>query len=149
MKSEVYKFDPVIYPEKLWVVKNPDVAEIERLFFPFNNDGELCDSFGTSLSDSDGKYANTIIVADKANGDRGCLISLLCPKGCGAGVCSHEALHYVALVGEELGIELGNFDKSEPMAYLEQWATNCIWSVLVGRPEKMNGVLCNKKEAQE
>lgn len=41
---------------------------------------------------------------------------------------------------ENLGLSIGGFDDSEPLAYLEQWATNCIYSVLRGHPEKMKGV---------
>lgn len=139
MKSVIYEFDPVIYPTRLWVGKKPETKDVEELFYPFNNYGERVDSFGEAL-EYDGAYANTLIVGNKKSHIRGCLVSLLRPGECGAGVCAHEALHYIGYLSEQFDIPLGGFDKSEPLAYLEQWATNCIDSVLRGRPEKMKGV---------
>lgn len=140
MKSVIYEFDPVIYPTRLWVCKKPCSEDISELFYPFNNDGEMVDSFGGTFEYVSGKYANTMIVVNKKSLMRGCLVSIFLPGGCGAGVCAHEALHYIAYLSEQFDIPLGGFDKSEPLAYLEQWATNCIDSVLRGRPEKMKGV---------
>lgn len=140
MKSVIYEFDPVIYPTRLWVCKKPCTDDISELFYPFNNDGEMVDSFGGTFEYVSGKYANTMIVGNKKSLMRGCLVSIFLPGGCGAGVCAHEALHYIAYLSEQFDVPLGGFDKSEPLAYLEQWATNCIWSVLVGHPEKMKGV---------
>ena len=140
MKSVIYEFDPVIYPTRLWVCKKPNTEAVAELFDPFNNDCEMVDSFGDVLEYDSGKYANTLIVRNKRSRMRGCLVSIFLPGGCGAGVCSHEALHYIAYLSEQFDIPLGGFDKSEPLAYLEQWATNCIDSVLRGHPEKMKGV---------
>ncbi len=148
MNTKIYEFDPVIYPTRLWVCKQPNVEDVSELFYPFDNNGELCDSFG-DVFDEEGQFANTVRVSNKESHWRGCLVSMFRPKECGAGICAHEALHYVALLSEQFDIPLGGFDKSEPLAYLEQWATNCIWSVLVGHPEKMNGKLLNKKEQEE
>lgn len=140
MKSVIYEFDPVIYPTRLWVCKKPCTEDVSKLFYPFNNDGEMVDSFGGTFKYVLGKYANTMIVCNKKSLMRGCLVSIFLPGGCGAGICAHEALHYIAYLSEQFDIPLGGFDKSEPLAYLEQWATNCIDSVLRGRPEKMKGV---------
>lgn len=140
MKTAIYEFDPVIYPTRLWVCKKPETKDVAELFYPFNNDGEMVDSFGDVFEYDNGKYANTVIVGNKKSRMRGCLVSLFLPKECGAGVCSHEALHYIAYLSDQFEIPLGDFDKSEPLAYLEQWATNCIWCTLVGHPEKMKGI---------
>lgn len=140
MKSVIYEFDPVIYPTRLWVCKKPETKDVEDLFYPFNNDGDMVDSFGDVFDDVSGGYANTLIVGNKKSRMRGCLVAILRPGGCGPGVCSHEAAHFVAYCGDVFGIQLGDFDHSEPLAYLEQWATNCIWSALVNDPEKMKGV---------
>ena len=140
MKSVIYEFDPVIYPTRLWVCKKPSTDDVSELFYPFNNDGEMVDSFGDTFEDVSGHYANTMIVGNKKSRIRGCLVSIFLPRECGAGVCSHEAFHYIAYVGEQFDIPLGDFEHSEPLVYLMQWATNCIWSVLVGHPEKMKGV---------
>ena len=145
MTTKIYEFDPVIYPVRLWVCKRPSAEDVDKLFYPLNNDGEAVDSFGDAF-DQRGQRATTLIVKEKTEGWYGCLIALTQPGECGAGVCAHEALHFAAYLSEEFDIPLGGFDKSEPLAYLEQWATNCIWSVLVGHPEKMNGKLLNEKE---
>ena len=139
MKSAIYEFDPVIYPTRLWVCKKPLVEDVSELFWPFDNNGEVVDEFGDVFSRE--SFANSLIVGNKESTMRGCLISLLKPNECGAGVCSHEALHYVAYLADQFDIPLGTFNNSEPLAYLEQWATNCIWCTLVGHPEKMKGVL--------
>ncbi len=140
----IYEFDPTVYPIRLWVCKEPSVENVEKFFYPLNSDGEVVDSFGDCLN-GDGMYANVVIVRSKESGLSGCLVSLFRPKQSGAGVCAHEALHFVAYVGEQFGIDLGGFDGSEPLAYLEQWATTCIWSVLVNKAEQMKGVLLETK----
>lgn len=139
-KTAIYEFNPVIYPGRLWVCKKPNVEDVSALFYPFNNDGERVDNFGEVFDYRSGKYANTVIVGNKESGNRGCLVSIFLPGQCGAGVCAHEALHYVAYLSEQLDIPLGTFDRSEPLAYLEQWATNCINAALIGSPCRMNGV---------
>lgn len=136
----VYEFDPVIYPTRLWVCKKPKVEEVSALFYPFDNDGEMVDSFGDTLEFDGGKYANTVIVGNKESRIRGCLVSIFLPNACGAGICAHEALHYIAYLSEQFCIPLGDFNTSEPLAYLEQWATNCINCTLKGEPEKMKGI---------
>ena len=100
----------------------------------------MVDSFGEALEYDGERYATIVIVGNKKSHWKGCLVSILITKGCGAGVCAHEALHYAAYLSKQFGIPLGSFDKSEPLAYLEQWATNCIWCTLVGHPERMNGI---------
>lgn len=139
MKSAIYEFDPVIYPIRLWVSKKPNVEFVSSLFYPCNNDGEVVADFDGAFSGI-GVSMSTVLVVLKKSSQRGCLVAILWPNVCGAGVCSHEALHFVAYVAGDLGIKLGDFEYSEPLAYLEQWATNCIWSVLTGHPEKMKGV---------
>jgi len=145
MNTKIYEFDPVIYPTRLWVCKQPNAEDVAELFYPFDNEGEICDSFG-DVFDEGGQFANTVRVGNKESHWRGCLVSMFRPKECGAGICAHEALHYVALLSEQFDIPLGGFDTSEPLAYLEQWATNCIWCVLVGHPERMNGKLLKEEE---
>lgn len=145
-KTAIYEFDPVIYPTRLWVCKKPNVEDISDMFYPFNTEGEQIDSFGDVFEYDFGRYANTMIVGNKDSRMRGCLVSIFLPNQCGAGVCAHEALHYVAYLREQFGIPLGNFDTSEPMAYLIQWVTNCINMVLIGHPERMNGKKLEYKE---
>jgi len=140
MKSAIYEFDPVIYPVRLWVCKKPAVEDIDALFYPFDTRGDVVDDWGNPFDDT-GKYASTFIVAHKEDHIRGCLVAILRPGECGAGCCSHEALHFIAYCSEQFDIPLGTFDTSEPLAYLEQWATNCIDCVLRGHPERMNGKL--------
>lgn len=139
-KTVIYEFDPVLYPTRLWVCKKPETEDVAELFYPFNNDGEMVDGFGDVLEYDAEKYANTMIVGNKKSRMRGCLVSIFRPGECGFGVCSHEALHYIAYLSEKFDIPLGGFDTSEPLAYLEQWTTNCIYSVLKGHPEIMKGV---------
>ena len=138
-KTEIYEFDPVIYPTRLWVCKKPSTEDVAELFYPFDSNGNVVDSYGDTFDNPD-SVANTIIVGNKKSRWRGCFVSIFRPEKCGAGVCSHEAFHFMTFLCENLGISMGGFDDSEHLAYLEQWATNCIDSVLKGHPEWMNGV---------
>lgn len=145
MKSKIYEFDPVIYPIRLWVSKRPSKEDVSEHFYPFNNSDEMVDDFGDVFSRT-GCYANTLIVGKKKEHIKGCLVSIMLPGSVGAGVCAHEALHFAAYLSERFDIPLGDFDRSEPLAYFMQWATNCIWCTLIGHPEKMNGVLINDED---
>jgi hypothetical protein len=144
-KTAIYEFNPIIYPTRLWVCKKPNTKDVSDLFYPFDNNGEQVDGFGEVLEYDLGKYANTVIVGNKESCMRGCLVSIFRPSECGAGICSHEALHYIAYLSSQFDIPLGDFNTSEPLAYLEQWATNCINMVLIGHPERMNGKLLEYK----
>lgn len=141
MNSKIYEFDPVLYPVKLWVCKKPDVKDVNSVLYALDENAEIVDDgFGESLDDF-GAYAKTFLAGNKKSNLKGCLVVLIRPGECRAGICSHEALHFVAYCSEMFDIPLGTFMHSEPLAYLEQWATNCIDCVRTGHPELMGGSL--------
>ena len=76
MKSVIYEFDPVIYPTRFWVCKKPTVEDVSELFYPFNNDGEMVDSFGDVFEYDNGKYANTQILSSSGTRRAGCEVAL-------------------------------------------------------------------------
>lgn len=141
MKSKIYEFDPVIYPTRLWVCKKPLGEDIKELFYPLDDDGNILDDFGNSFAPNRDSFAHTLIVGNKNSHWKGCLVSILKPSECGAGICAHESMHVIAYICEQLGIALKGFLDSEAWAYLMQWSTNCIWGALVNDPDKMNGKL--------
>ena len=50
---------------------------------------------------------------------------------------------------QDLGFAAPTPWNDEPHAYFVQWVTNCIWSVLVDKPEDMRGELLQKDNKEE
>ena len=72
------------------------------------------------------------------------LVLLFRPQNIDAGVSAHEAVHLANSYLQYLGFSSPAAYKDEPYAYFVQWVTNCIWSVLVDKPEDMRGELLQK-----
>lgn len=139
MKSEIYEFDPVIYPFKLLVSRVFDVEELGGMFYCVDDEENLRDAPGEFVP-SRRTVARTIQCAPKDGSQTCYLVLLYRPKVIGVGTLSHESLHIANFVGEWLGFLPKKADEDEPQAYLVQWLSNCIESVLRGHPEKMKGV---------
>ena len=132
MKGEIYEFDPVIYPMRLWVVICPEYDKADDTFYFLNEAGEVVDDTHGIFDSSDSAMANTFCVAHKEIAWKGCLVAIWRVKECGAGVCAHEASH-VDWVDEQFGLGGHSFSDGEPRAYLIQWVANCIDKVLRGK----------------
>ena len=139
MKSTIYEFDAVIYPFKLLVTKDFEPKELSDNFYVVNDRDELEDA-PNEFVPSRRTIARTLQVADKKECHSSMLILLCHPKVIGQGTISHESFHVVNIVSEWLGFFPKNAMEDEPGAYLIQWVSNCIDSVLRNRPDGMKGV---------
>lgn len=126
-KLIVDQYDPIIYPWKLFVVKNYlGNKKLKKLF-------DLTDE---EIND-DSEYAITIFGAHLKSTNEVCCVVLLSDKTIKSkdkvdqiDTCSHEAGHYVLHLMECIGNEryTGNH---EPYCYLLGWATGCIYRTLI------------------
>lgn len=140
MKSKIYKFNPVIYPFPLLVTKDFDKEEIKARYNAMSSNGEEVD-ISESLEASEDTTARVVNIANKESGSMGYLVLLYRPNDTGAGILGHEALHIANAYLQYLGFSKANAYDDEPYAYFVQWLINCMWSVLIDEPDKMNGVL--------
>lgn len=139
MKSVIYEFDPVIYPFKLLVSKNFDAKELGGMYYCIDDEYNLIDAPGEFIPNKR-TIARTIQCVPKDSSGACYMVLLYHPKVIGVGTIAHESLHIANFVGEWLGFLPKKANEDEPQAYLVQWLSNCIDSVLRGHPEKMNGV---------
>lgn len=139
MKSTIYEFDAVIYPFKLLVTKDFEPKELSDNFYVVNDNDELEDA-PKEFVPNRRTIARTLQVADKKECHTSMLILLCHPKVIGQGTVSHESFHVVNIVSEWLGFLPKSAMDDEPGAYLIQWVSNCIDSVLRNRPDGMKGV---------
>lgn len=139
MKSVIYEFDPVIYPFKLLVSRVFDVEELGGMFYCVDDEENLIDDPGAFVPGRRTK-SRTIQCAPKDGSETCYLVLLYRPNVIGVGTLSHESLHIANFVGEWLGFLPKKANEDEPQAYLVQWLSNCLNSVLRGHPEKMKGV---------
>jgi len=115
------KFDPVIYPQKLFVFVGKDFKELNGLFTDLE-DGEF--------SDIDfGKFKNfqavTLKVHHKETKEYGVVIAFL-PKFFDCTTIAHESSHAAGYICYHIGMDM---DCGEPTAYLIGWIANCCWSL--------------------
>lgn len=138
MKSKIYDFDPVLYPFHIHVTKDFDVEEMKSIYKAIDSDGKEkpinIDASGTTI-------ASTFQVVNAKNGNLFYLVCLFHPEEAGAGVASHEADHIATYYLQYLGVPSPTPWNDEPHAYFVQWVTNCIWSVIIDKTDKMKGKL--------
>lgn len=139
MKSVIYEFDPVIYPFKLLVSRYFDANELGSMYYCIDDEENLIDSPDDFIPNRR-TIARTLQCTPKDGSETCYLVLLYHPKVIGIGTVSHESLHIANFVGEWLGFLPKEANEDEPQAYLVQWLSNCIDSVLRGHPEKMKGV---------
>lgn len=113
---QIHQFDPVIYPVKLFVVKNSTPGVIHENF-------QLPNGESLNTDRSVGSYATTYssIVENKNNGKYGVLIRLFGKQT--ASEMAHEATHATRVIWDWLG---ENGTGAEADAYLVQWIVDCL-----------------------
>jgi len=111
------RFDPVIYPQKLWISVENDFKKLNGLFSDPDDNTE-CDF---------GKYDNykaiTAKVLEKETRDFGVLI-IFRPKYLDCRTISHEASHAAGYIFQHINADM---DCGEPTAYLIEWIADCCW----------------------
>jgi hypothetical protein len=118
-KVSITRFDPVIYPQQLWVGVENDFENLNGLFSDVDNDTDV--DFG--------KFKNfkaiAINVLEKETQEFGVLI-IFRPKYLNCKTIAHEASHAAGYIFHHIGADM---DCGEPTAYLIEWIVNCCWKV--------------------
>lgn len=120
----VDRYDPIIYPRKLWVTG--DVIGLNKIF-KFNKlDNTKVEEYNTT---KDGWL--TCPVTHKATGEYGALVIIM-DSSIEAGGEAHEAVHVADYIFDELGMYTQSFaNHNEQYAYLVGWVAGCISKTLV------------------
>jgi hypothetical protein len=113
----IKRFDPVIYPQKLWVCVGDDFNSLNGLFSDVEDNSDL--DFGKY-----GRYeAIAINVNEKKTKEFGVLIAFR-PKFLDCKTIAHEASHAAGYMFHHIGSDM---DGGEPTAYLIGWIADCCW----------------------
>ena len=124
----IKRFDPVIYPQKLWVAVTEDATELNGLFVK-EYEGE---PINFEVYEFKEKYeALTIRVRSKTR-HFGVLI-IFKPKFLDVKTIAHEASHAAGYIFHHIGADM---DCGEPTAYLMGWIADCCWKM---KNSKANG----------
>ena len=135
MKGEIYEFDPVIYPTRLWVSLCPSLDTFLKKFQCLSDDGEM-------VSDEESEktfkkhctsVCTTFAVVDRESRWMGCLVVVWNRSEYTVGRNTHETFHVVDWIDDEIGLEGHSFMDGEPRAYLGEWVSNCIDNVIKGK----------------
>lgn len=122
-KVQIHQFDPVIYPVKLWVVKNPNLNEIKDKFLVYNNN-EL------NIRNNENANATTYnkVVIYKETNKFGVLI--LIHSKLSISNISHEATHAARVIWDWLNEDCTGVEAD---AYLVGWIADCIEQVKLNK----------------
>lgn len=133
-KPKIDKYDPIIYPRKLWVTR--DIVGLNKIF-QFNklrSTKEECTSAYDELVeeyDSSDHILITCPVTHKVTGEYGALVIIM-RDDIEAGSEAHEAVHVADYIFDELGMYSQTFaDSNEQYAYLVGWAAGCISKTII------------------
>ena len=118
----ITKYDPKIYPLKLYVAVGDDQwGKIYRKFTKLNHD-----PIDTSKDEIKGCKGMTIFVREKSTNHLGVLI-WLSNDGIGVRTVAHESVHYVCNVFGYCDISMGYENgQDEHFAYLLDWCVGCV-----------------------
>lgn len=126
-KFEVHKFDPVIFPRKVWIAKGGVKKDIADLFCDMDGD-----PYWLSKRVLEHSYAITDDVIESSTEDYGVLVWLHEPKMITTGTIAHEADHVANLIFKAIGATV-DVQNDETHAYLVGFVANCIERVKNGK----------------
>lgn len=116
-KSEIYEFDPVIYPYKLWVVIGKTPNAIAEQFNEYTgNTIEFIES------DTKMMEAFTMPVIKKDNSSYGVVIFFRSKKSMSYGLVAHESSHAAKYLFEHINADM---EVHEPFEYVIGWMAKC------------------------
>lgn len=128
----VYEYDPKIYPRKLFVMKGCEIKDIKERF-SMRDDEEI----ETEIEKGSEPALRVFpMVKIKDTGAYGELVVVFVePEYVSCGMISHEAFHVAMDILGELGV-MFHADNQEPIAYMVEWAAECIHDVITGEADK-------------
>lgn len=126
-KFEIHKFDPVIYPRKVWVAKGGEKKDLADLFDDMERDPYM-------VSDEvvENSYALTDDVVERSSGDYGVIVWLHKLPDITTGIMAHEADHAANQIFKAIGAKV-DVSNDEPHSYLVGFITDCIEKVKKGK----------------
>lgn len=121
-ETKIYQFDPLIYPVKLWIVRNPIEQYIAENFK--EEDGS---ELNFNIRNSYTMCCYNHVVVNSNTRDYGILIAIF--KSTSLGNIAHESTHAARFIWDWIEEE---FTGREADAYLVQWIAECIEKVKLG-----------------
>jgi hypothetical protein len=116
------RFDPVIYPQKLWVSISKDGTELNGMFRHKATD----EIIRFEEYDVKNYEALTFPVSEVETDYHGVLIVYTRQKYMTCKTIAHEAVHAAGYMFQHIGQEI---DSNEPFAFLTGWIADCCWKV--------------------
>lgn len=129
---ELYKFDPIIYPYKLWIAIGNTPQEIEDKFYGY--DGKLIKNL---VNDTKGMVAFAMPVMDKRGDYLGCVIYFRNRKTMNYNYITHECLHATKYLCTHVDIDMS---WHEPSEYIMGWMAKCCEEVKKRKLRKMTAI---------
>ena len=121
---KIYKYDPLIFQFRLWVITSPDKIKLSKQFKYLNGERDFVHDDLSSNTNEPFTAYTTDMVIEKQTDNRGVLIVIgedeMEPK-----YMAHEACHAAGILYDYIGehsIEV----QSESHAYFIQWIVECI-----------------------
>lgn len=126
-KFRIEKFDPVIYPRKVWVAKGGTKENLTDIFDDMDGDQYIVSDEVVTSS-----YAITDEVSERSSGDYGIIVWLHKLNDINTGTVAHEADHAANLIFKAIGAKV-DCTNDETHDYLVGYITNCIEKVRKGK----------------
>ena len=117
--KKMERFDPVIYPQKLWVGVENDFRKLNGLFACVDDDSDV--DFGRF----ENIRAVALNVREKKTGEY-CVVIVFSPRHLDCKTIAHEASHAAGYMFRHIGAVM---DCGEPTAYLIGWIADCCWKL--------------------
>ena len=121
------RFDPIIYPYKIWVAITQDFNDVSGRFLSYDGKGDI------KFLDTDKCHAMTMSVMHKEDLKYGALILFKTKKDGTIGTIAHESSHAAKLLFEHIGADASDH---EPFEYLLGWIAECVQAVFKTKKEK-------------
>lgn len=144
--SKVYKYDPVIYPTKLWVSNSVIGLEDEFLFCSLDDltDPDPRRHAEILMEEDSGTVSGmTIPVIHQATREMGALVIIGDDEEDLENTIPHEALHVTDYIYEYLNLTVQPFADNENQAYLLGWVAKCISNAVI---KLRKGNDCRRKQ---
>lgn len=112
----VHKFDPVIYPYKIYIALSDNPNEISKSFLDYENGEEF------SFMNTEKFGALTLQVMEKTTNYYGVLIIFKSKKYMDIKSICHESSHAAKFLFKHIGADV---EEHEPFEYLIGWIAEC------------------------
>lgn len=121
---KINKFDPLVFPFRLWIVKNPDESKLRKQFIYYKERTPFTHEPVVGNSDMPFTAYTSELVEEVSSTNIGVLIVIgdaeMLPM-----YMAHEACHAAGILYDYIG-EISIPIQSESHAYFVQWIVECI-----------------------